>query len=670
MNYIITKNKKFFEDIGEYNYCDLHEMKLGKRLAIDTETTGLFARKNKLFCIQIGTGENNYIIDLQSYAIGNNDGYCPKDVFPYLKDKTLVFHNAVFDLGFFYKENFFPDDVRDTLLGSRILYNGDVENIRHDFGTVMMRELKVYYDKTDQKNIHIVRLSQPSTIKYSFNDVDKLLELEETLEKKLIEDGYEETYKLHCRYIKALAYIEQCGFAISPEAWKDKMMVDIENTKRNKLQIEEFIFDNCRKFRDVQIDMFNTLKRINISVTSPRQMLKVFEEFGINTKDKEGKDSINADIISKSTHPFVKMWLDFQESLHRVSTFGETIYKQIEDNRIYTSFNPMVDTARLSTRKGGINFLNFPNDKETRDCFIANKGNDMIVCDWAGQETVIAADFSGDKAMTDSVINNSDLHCAFARILFPEIEDLSDEEIMKQHKAKRQASKSPRFAFSYGGNAYTIHVNEGTPLERAREIEIGFKKLHEGLYKWGEQVYQESIKKGYIESVNGWKLKLPRFRDFTELKAKVGHFNQEQWTLYKQGKEEFLLKKEDPKYAIKYPKSVEFYELKRRDISNFFKLKSEYQRLCLNSPVQTCGAHQLKLATSMFFEWIIENNLVWKVKIDNTVHDEIIVESEHQYSERAKQALEKCMLDGGNKYLTNLKIKADANIGISWGKAK
>jgi hypothetical protein len=29
---------------------------------------------------------------------------------------------------------------------------------------------------------------------------------------------------------------------------------------------------------------------------------------------------------------------------------------------------------------------------------------------------------------------------------------------------------------SYGGNAFTIHLNEGIPLKRAQEIETGFKK--------------------------------------------------------------------------------------------------------------------------------------------------------------------------------------------------
>jgi hypothetical protein len=61
--------------------------------------------------------------------------------------------------------------------------------------------------------------------------------------------------------------------------------------------------------------------------------------------------------------------------------------------------------------------------------------------------------------MTKSVLEGADLHCLLARVLFPEIADLTDDEIVKGHK-ERNASKAPRFV-SYGGNAFTIHLNEG-----------------------------------------------------------------------------------------------------------------------------------------------------------------------------------------------------------------
>jgi DNA polymerase I-like protein with 3'-5' exonuclease and polymerase domains len=667
MNYIVCKekNKEKFIKLGFTNFCELNEMILTETIAFDSETTGLFPRESDIFCCQIGNGVGqNYIIVMY------DENYEFRDLVPYLNDKILIGHNILFDLGFCYKYGFFPKEVRDTMLASKILYNGDIDNMRHDFGAVMNRELSAYYDKTDQKNIHLVKLSQPSTIEYSFNDVDRLIELHNVLYSKIKRGGFEPTYLLHCRYIRALAYMEQCGMPISSQSWSLKMAEDIENSKKWKNTIEEYIYDNLPKYRDEQIDMFDVRKRILVSLTSPLQMIKVFNDFDIKTKDKDGKDSINESIIRKSKHEFVDMWLNFQEANHRVTTFGEKIYDRIINERIYTNFNPMVDTARLSTRRGEINFLNFPADETTRKAFKANPGNKMIVCDWSGQETVIAADLSGDIAMTKSVIDGDCLHCAFARVLFPEIKDLDDETITKSHKDKRQAAKAPRFAFQYGGSAYTIHENEGIPLDRAYQIENAFKELHEGLYTWGAKEFEKAIKHGFIESADGWKLKLPEFDRYERLEVEIKQISQEQWRMYKEGKQERAKEKADEKYRVVQIQAYQYYMKVRSSVSSFFKLKSSYQRLCLNNPVQARGAHQLKLATAMLFEWIEANNYIWIVKICNTIHDEIVCEAPEEISEEVRVAVQHCMIEGGNHYLTNLKIKADANIGESWGDAK
>jgi DNA polymerase-1 len=659
-------------------------MVLPETIALDTETTGLFPRNCDIFCIQIGTGKDNYIIHMY------DDNYEFVDAIPYLNNKVLIGHNILFDLGFMYKYGFFPKKVLDTMLATKILYNGQLEKytkqdggvvsipVKADFGSVMKRELGVVYDKTDQKNIHLVKLSQKSTIEYSFNDVDRLVELHDVLLAKIDAGGYRATYDLHCRFIRALAYMEQCGLPISSKKWSEKMAVDLHNAKLGKENIEGYIYDNLASYRDTQLDMFQEVKNIHCSIDSPKQMLKVFANFGIPTKDKDGKDSTNIKILSKSKHAFIPEWTKYQNANHRVTTFGASIHNQIQNERIFTNFNPMVDTARLSTRKGGINFLNFPSDKATRYCFTCDEEHVMIVCDYSGQETVVAADLSGDAAMTKSVVDGDCLHCAFARILFPELAELDDETIIAEHKNKRQEAKAPRFAFQYGGSAFTIHQDKGIPLKEAQKIEEAFKLLHSGLYVWGEAEFQKAIKVGYIESADGWKLALPYFNDFKSLGEQVDKITREEWTMYSAGKKEYVKYKESLEsknketvpYVIVNPQHLEVYRKYKTVVSNYFKLRGEYQRLCLNNPVQSRSAHQLKLALCLIFEWIEENGYIWKVKLCNSVHDEIVLEAPKCLANEAKLALETAMLTGGNHYLKNLKIKADANIGPSWGEAK
>ena len=94
MNYIITNNHPFFEKIGDYNYCRLEDMVLPELIAVDTETTSLITRGNHMFAVQIGTGENNYLIDMQQ--LGGEILF--EEVKPYLEDKHMVLHNACLTL--------------------------------------------------------------------------------------------------------------------------------------------------------------------------------------------------------------------------------------------------------------------------------------------------------------------------------------------------------------------------------------------------------------------------------------------------------------------------------------------------------------------------------------------------------------------------------------------
>lgn len=409
MNYIVTKNINFYKSIGNFNYCDLNEIILPSKIACDTETTSLSPLSGDIFSVQLGTGKDNYLLDL------TNNGYNFEEIVYLLKDKELLFHNSCFDLGFFYKHNFFPEKVKDTMLASMILYNGMHGSVRHGFGYVMERELGLEYDKSEQKNITQIKLSTKRAIDYCFNDVDQLLNLESVLHTKLKFNGSEPTYLLHCRYIKALAYMEQCGLPIDSQRWIEKIETDKKSLNNIKMEITNYIYNNLPEFRDNQLSFFSTDNKIILDFQSPLQMFPVFEAFEIDIMDnsKPPKKSIKEDVIRKSKHEFVDKWLTYKGLQHSINNFGQNILDKVINGRIYTTFKPILDTARISTRKGGINFLNFPANKETRRAFKAKEGWDMIVCDYAGQENVTGADLHNDAMMIKSINNGLCLHCAF-----------------------------------------------------------------------------------------------------------------------------------------------------------------------------------------------------------------------------------------------------------------
>ena len=670
MDYIITTNKPFFQKIGEYNYCELSDMVLPNKISIDGETTNLHPINSKLFCCQIGTGENSYIIDFQDYANGKL-GLQPKDLFCLLEGKELVFHNGAFDLMFFYDNDFYPKKVKDTLIASQILHNGDKNIHRHSFGFVMERELGLKFDKSEQKNINKIRLSNKKSIEYCFNDVRNLLELEENLAEKLKKYDSLKSYELNCQFIRAMAYMQFCGLPTSKELWDKKIIQDLENSKKAQLDIIEYIYDKLPKFREPQFDMFSQDKKLKVDLSSPKQMIPVFKEFGINVLNDEQKESIEETVINKSEHEFVSMWLKYKESEHRVTTFGDKISSQIENDYLYSSFNAIAETNRMISRKGNINFLNFPSDKETRKCFKAHNGYKMIDCDYESQEMVCLADMTQDINLIDNIVNKKDSHCKLARVIYPEIENLSDDEIKKLHKDKRQVAKVTNFSSAYGGNGYTISKNLNFSISEGERIFNLYKDLYKGIYTWGNGTLETSIKNGYILSGEDFKLKLPYYDDFLEMKKRIDSISREEWTKYKEGKLEFKEKEKDSSYQIKNENSLSFYLANRGIMSKYFKQKSEYFRLSLNAPSQSLAAHQSKRALANLFDFILENNHQNLCKISLLLYDEILLECKEELVPLYKEKLGEIMRDAANYFLKNgLTMNADAVIGETWADAK
>lgn len=683
MDYIITNNQDFFKKIGDYNYCKLKDLDLPDIVAVDTETTSLIPWYGHMFSVQIGTGEDNFIVDLQQ--LGGELKF--EQLVPYLKGKQLLFHNAAFDLGWFYKHNFVPEKVHDSMLASMIIHNGKSTE-RHSFKAVMERELGVVYDKTEQANIHVTKLSTAPAIEYAFNDVDRLLECMSVLASQLRDYDMVKAYNIHARYVRALAYMQVCGLPVSEELWDEKMEGDKVALAENKQIVVDYLYDNFPEYRDPQMDMFKEDKKVHLNLRSNKQMIPVFQKMEINIQHDKDPDklTLNKDILKRSGHPFVPLWLDYQEADHDITTYGVNLKKKIKDGFFFTSFNPIKDTARISTRRGEVNILNFPANKRTRQCFTAKKGWKMIVADYEGQENAVLADQSLDKTMVASINEGLDLHCAFARLIFPELADLSDDEIKEHHADKRQFAKAPRFAKAYGGSGFTIAKNLNVSEVRGNEISDLFDELHSGVMEWGKKVLEKAIDDGYIESADGFKLWLPFYDEFLEAAEWMKDKNKTFWKQYRKGKEIYLdiqEKKKDEevvfdwdlyqaKMSLDDELDLKTYVNTKDKIGDYFRRVGVYSRLCLNNPIQARSAFQTKRAAVMLFDKIVEEDALWKVKICNIPHDEFVLMSEEGIADKWARILEDCMITAGNYYMVSgeVSMKAEAKVGDSWAEAK
>jgi DNA polymerase I-like protein with 3'-5' exonuclease and polymerase domains len=348
--------------------------------------------------------------------------------------------------------------------------------------------------------------------------------------------------------------------------------------------------------------------------------------------------------------------------------------------RVFSTYKTMVDTGRFANRGNGTRTLKlnaptltFPNNEKTRAMFQSPEGWRMIVCDYDGQENTVGADLHGCPTMRASILNGACLHCAFARLIYPELSGMSDSEIKSKYSKKRSFAKSPRFAFAYGGSAYTIAPVVGG-IEEGERLEKLFKEeLHADIYRWGNTNLKKALSVGYIESVEGFRLKLPFFDRYKRLEQECSDVPKKQWTLYKLGKREYQKVKEaegDDSVVEDWEAYTVFKKLSPK-VRSLSKLRSNYSRLCLNNPIQSTSAFQTKRALWKLWDEILERGWVGEVLICVAPHDEIVLECKEHLSKEVALLLEKCMKGGGDYYLnTDLSMSCTADIEYDWYGAK
>lgn len=688
--------------------------------AADSETTGLDWLDDSIFCVQLGTGDHNFIFDFDYRGIKTLK---PESLFSVFNELGMkfVFHNAGFDLNFWMKHGFIPvpGRIKDTMIASQMCYNGldyyDGVRVRHSFGAVMKRELGLSYDKTEQANIAKTKLRTKSAISYCFNDVDKLLALNRRLEALLQKKGLASTYQLQMEKLCVVEYTEQFGMPISYEAWEEKCQKDEQGLNDVKQEVIDYIWENLPKYRDLS-GLFDG-KKIKAKLSSPAQMIPVFKDFGIDVSDidkktREKKDSINKKMLALQSHEFVKLWLKYSDAQGNVTKFGRNILNQIKRHdlggTIFTHFKLIVDTGRVAAggksmkQKGApskLNALNLRADKATRACFKAWEGHSIIVADYTGQETVILADQSLCPTMMASVLQGLDLHCAFARMVYPELAGLTDDEIKRDHKKKRDSVKAPRFAFSYGAGAKTIQKSTGLSLSFCRDLEKIFKQdLHAEVFKWGDAQLKRALETGFVESADGWKLYLPDWDYYKKDKAWWNNVPKETKEYFYRGRNEFYesqdmkarkeelieKRKKEPltpeeveeldlvsqEYEIKDIEAWTVYDELKGRFGRIRKYESDMLRICLNNPIQTTGSHMTARAKVAIYKHILQRGHYGKVFIWNFPYDEICMMAPDELVEEYKEVLENSMRTGGNMYLKHVKISADADIGPDWYNAK
>lgn len=159
----------------------------GKKISLDTETTGLSLVRDRLCLIQIGDENNNcHLVKFDRNFLKNKA--VPKNLIRLLSNDNIekIFHFARFDLAFIKK--FLGVECRNvfcTKIASKLVRT---YTDRHGLKDLCREMLNIDLNKSQQTSDWSSDELLPSQIKYAASDVLHLINLKEKLTQMLIRE--------------------------------------------------------------------------------------------------------------------------------------------------------------------------------------------------------------------------------------------------------------------------------------------------------------------------------------------------------------------------------------------------------------------------------------------------------------------------------------------------
>ena len=656
--YLVTNQLGVFDNV-RFAHIGLNEaiaMLQGlTEIGLDSETTGLDVHTDDMLLLQLGNEVFQIVFDISSF-----DGRIPDKLKEFLMEpgRLYLLQNAKFDLKYLFKQDVILKNVYDTFLVETILTIGK-QMAGRGLKDIVEKYCGVTLEKETRLEFTTVGITDRG-IQYAANDVKHLPEVKEKQMLEVVKYDLQKTVDLDNVFVIALAYTEYCGIKLDYDKWlkktanKKELLLEYRDELTRQLRS-----DGMHSYFSGMSDLFSGEMDCTINWNSPKQVVKLFEEYGINVEVHEKgvtKKSINADVIKpqRDEFPILKPYLKYKEMQKEVSTYGEkwNEYINSKTKRIHTTFKQINNTGRLSSGSkfdGTPNLQNLPADQETRSCFIAEPGNVLIDADYSSQEQIILANFSKEKGLLDFYAKGfTDMHSYVAFLMYEDIRRCSIEVltpdklsyIKSDYPEERRIAKSAGFAINYGGNGSTIAKNCNLSNKEGDFVYNSYFESFPDLKKFFTLQFDRAAHFGYIE--------------FNPITKRKFFFDKETNGYFKHHatvSDKYFWVKEDN------PKSIN---------REYNAAKSEMQRLSQNYPIQGTAGDITKFAAVLLLREILARGWWMKVLIVNQVHDEILVEAPKEIADEVAKILVDCMERAGAPFCRILPLKADTVIAEYW----
>jgi DNA polymerase I-like protein with 3'-5' exonuclease and polymerase domains len=577
MVYLVTNRIELY-DITLYKPISIEEsihlLENLEEISIDTETSGLDCYTKDILLIQLGSFDFQILYDISSFQ-----NRIPKVLINFLNQFTGLFigQNIKFDWKFLFKHGILLKNVYDTMLAEIIITNG-LQFDGRDLGTIVEKYCGIVLKKEIRGQIITKGLSD-AVLLYGADDIKYLSKVKKMQLKIAEELKLLNAINLDNSFVVVLSYVEYCGIKLDYLKWRERTLENIEKSLKIKKSLERLIYNDGKyKYFSGMLDLYTGERECVLNWDSPKQVIELFSEYGINTKvyDKgEEKQTIDAKVLEpqKEQFPILPLYLDYKTSQKLVSTYGLNWHNFINSKtgRIHASFKQLMDTSRLSCgskRDNSPNLQNLPSDELTRSCFIAEKNNKIAAADFSSQEQIVLANASKESNLLNFYKQGfKDMHSYIAFLMYPDIRKCELEElkpdslnyIKNEFSHHRKLAKNAGFAINYGGNGTTIAKNCNIPKAEGDFVYDSYFKAFPKLKEYFELGFKKVLKYHWIEfnPVTKRKYLFNKTNDFFALKEEV----------------------EDPFFWI-------YAENARDKFRKYNKAKGDIQRISQNYPIQ------------------------------------------------------------------------------------
>lgn len=496
-------------------------------IGLDSETTGLYPRNGYVLGVSLSY-ERDHGAYIDSDCIDDEASALFQELF---NKKTVVFHNAKFDLAFMrYHFNWeFPQYEDTMLLHYCIDENPGTHGLKQlalqltdygDYEQPMYEWIDEYRKKTGVLKDDFTFDLIPFDIIKTYAAIDAVVTF---LIYAKLKPAVTKNKKLNQVYNGIL--IPASSFLIDVQ--DNGVPFDLERLKFAQQEMQKSIDESIEElYKEPKVREFEEAQGKPFNPNSVMQLRSfLFDYVGlqpIGKKTSTGANSTDAEVLKElaEQHHIPRLILNIRQKSKIKNTYLDKIIPQLDrDGRLRTNFNIHGTTSGRLSSSGKLNLQQLPRDNSAvKGSIKASPGHKIVAVDLTTAEVYVAAVLSNDKELMNVFSSGGDFHSTIAKKVFGLPCEVS--EVKALYPLLRQAAKAITFGIMYGAGPSKISwqvtkdaKDNGmdyvfTEDDAKEAIKAYFKQFH-GLKNWITKNQEFIAKNGYIYSYFGRKRRLP-----------------------------------------------------------------------------------------------------------------------------------------------------------------